>query len=356
MLGSGTGSSAEGWGTNENKRTLAQSGAQEIRQRYSPAQTSIALDCAPGAFGPALEQELRNQGFAVGTSGTAISYTADVYEDGAPPMGYVLLRLPEGQYISFSRELDAPLWPTVNPAPVSETPMVAEAPLPDVSSGVIMPASLPAVASPTAPVTPLASAPVQVTEVKEEKKDVPPYTVSSTARAAQIATRNNLTVADFCQWNDVAPTEVLPKGYKVYLAKPTGYVAPVVASAPAAPKVASVPPASPAVKATAPFTPVAASIPAPTAPEETPLINPISDNSPHAGEPLPLNESWPLIAGGLRNQVQGWADRAGYQLVWQADNDFDMAVSASFEGDFLHVLESLFSGSLAHSYDRSAAS
>ena len=55
-------------------------------------------------------------------------------------------------------------------------------------------------------------------------------------------------------------------------------------------------------------------------------------------------ETWNITPGTLRAQVVAWAARAGYQIVWKAEHDFDIEAHANFRGDFLGAMEQLFSG------------
>ncbi len=56
----------------------------------------------------------------------------------------------------------------------------------------------------------------------------------------------------------------------------------------------------------------------------------------------PPIEEWTISPGLLRGQMEGWASRAGYQLVWEAKNDFEMSSQATFQGDYLASVKTLF--------------
>ena len=43
-------------------------------------------------------------------------------------------------------------------------------------------------------------------------------------------------------------------------------------------------------------------------------------------------------------QLDVWADRASYQLVWNADTDLDMQSRATFRGNFVAAVTQLFEG------------
>lgn len=50
------------------------------------------------------------------------------------------------------------------------------------------------------------------------------------------------------------------------------------------------------------------------------------------------------MPGSLQNQLDSWAERAGYQLVWKSSSDLDMEAHASFKGTFVGVIQQLFTG------------
>ncbi|MEG1610707.1 MAG: toxin co-regulated pilus biosynthesis Q family protein, partial [Bilophila sp.] len=55
-------------------------------------------------------------------------------------------------------------------------------------------------------------------------------------------------------------------------------------------------------------------------------------------------EIWTLTPGSLQKQLEGWAGRAGYQLVWKSSSDLDMESRASFKGSFIGAIQQLFQG------------
>lgn len=55
-------------------------------------------------------------------------------------------------------------------------------------------------------------------------------------------------------------------------------------------------------------------------------------------------KTWMLMPGSLQNQLDSWAERAGYQLVWKSSSDLDMEAHASFKGTFVGVIQQLFTG------------
>ena len=66
-----------------------------------------------------------------------------------------------------------------------------------------------------------------------------------------------------------------------------------------------------------------------------------------ASAPEPLNEGWkvdPEEHRTLRGVLEGWAARAGWTLVWNADRDYVVGAHAVFEGGFLKAADLLLSG------------
>lgn len=56
-------------------------------------------------------------------------------------------------------------------------------------------------------------------------------------------------------------------------------------------------------------------------------------------------QSWQITPadGTLRTALQAWAERAGWQLHWEAGVDVPVTVSATFTGDFREAVKGLFS-------------
>jgi hypothetical protein len=116
------------------------------------------------------------------------------------------------------------------------------------------------------------------------------------------------------------------------------------------PVVAPVTPESPAV-ASALNDAAAQTKSAATAPETPPVDAPKIEAKPvPATSPAvtivaePMLPEWLLTPGSLHVQLEGWAGRAGYQLVWNADTDLDMQSRASFRGNFVAAITQLFEG------------
>lgn len=339
--------------------------AEELSRRHAPAHTSVALDRAPGVFGDVLEQKLRADGFALGSSGLGVSYRLDTLEtDGTPMRGYVQVACSDGQIFSFTREVfkgTEPPFSTPVPEehPLETRPLPEHAPMataPDQASAAAMPAATPGVKV---------------------------YPVRRTATAAVVARRSGVPVKDFCRWNQVAPTTTLAKGSPVYLSEPPADIIPVASAVPAP---ADVPEGQPAPQAVTPAPmPDPVSLPSraqtsptltlgkpkpsepvayapvdvnmPTAPPETvtPVAEPPVAPAPSAPTvsseaPTPVAATaieavpvWEIHKGEmLRGLMEGWAAIAGYSLIWNAQNDYEMRSSATFSGVFVDAVKNFF--------------
>lgn len=67
--------------------------------------------------------------------------------------------------------------------------------------------------------------------------------------------------------------------------------------------------------------------------------------------PMPPGEApsaatrWRIRAGStLRQAIEAWANAASYQVVWHARHGFNIEADATFQGDFLTAVKSLFEG------------
>ncbi len=58
---------------------------------------------------------------------------------------------------------------------------------------------------------------------------------------------------------------------------------------------------------------------------------------------LPQAKVWVLRQGSLMNQLDEWAKGESWKLIWQANYDLDLNADASFSGDFINVVEQIFS-------------
>ena len=81
-----------------------------------------------------------------------------------------------------------------------------------------------------------------------------------------------------------------------------------------------------------PATPQVEAAPIPASPAVTIVAEPVS---------LP---EWRLSQGSLRTQLDVWANRASWQLIWNADTDLDMQSRATFRGNFIAAVTQLFEG------------
>lgn len=57
----------------------------------------------------------------------------------------------------------------------------------------------------------------------------------------------------------------------------------------------------------------------------------------------PQTKVWVLKQGSLMNQLDEWAKGESWKLIWQANYDLDLNADASFAGDFIKVVEQVFS-------------
>ena len=48
----------------------------------------------------------------------------------------------------------------------------------------------------------------------------------------------------------------------------------------------------------------------------------------------------------LREVLERWAGRAGWTLVWKAENEYTLGAGARFDGEFLEVVDRLMAGSV----------
>ncbi len=363
-------SSFDGLSTNyaADAQAFATQTAEELSRRHAPAHTSVALDRTPGVFGDVLEQKLRADGFALGSSGPGlgVSYRLDTLEtDGTPMRGYVQVACSDGQMFSFTREVfkgtEPPLAdPVPEEHPLESRPLPERAPMatvPDQASAAAMPAATPSVKV---------------------------YPVRRTATAAVVARRSGVPVKDFCRWNQVAPTTTLAKGSPVYLSEPPAGIIPVASSVPSP---ADVPEGQPAPQAVTPapmpdpvslpsraqisptltlgkpkpsepvaYAPVAVNMPTAPSPETvTPVAEPpvvpapsaptVSSEAlaPVAATAIEAVPVWEIHKGEmLRGLMEGWAAIAGYSLIWNAQNDYEMRSSATFSGVFVDAVKNFF--------------
>ncbi len=82
---------------------------------------------------------------------------------------------------------------------------------------------------------------------------------------------------------------------------------------------------------------------APPVSEITPVKKPVQI-SEEAKTPPPELPHWLLNEGSLRLQLQSWAKKAGYQVIWNTSADLEMQASAEFSGTFTSAVAQLFEG------------
>ena len=351
---------------------FASQAALELSRRYPAGQTGLSLVTVPGQFGTSLEDQLRGHGFAIfpsdSSSGLRIGYVLDEIIGEITPTGYLQIRTSDGTAFSMIRKLMGGL-PSTTAAPAASV-SAPEEPVPGtpvVTPPARTPEPAPAVKEvslPEAPQTPVPQTPtahkektsgdsrmmpiitavrtvipvkwqysIQGTELRQ--KQVPyPQNVPWRKALMDIATATDSTVDINAKAKLVTFT---PKGMSsapalANSAAPSQPESPVVATALAdaaatsksAPATTNTPetPATPKVEAT--------SIPA------SPAVTIVA-------EPVSLPE-WHLSQGSLRTQLDVWASRASWQLIWNADTDLDMQASASFRGNFVAAVTQLFEG------------
>lgn len=57
-----------------------------------------------------------------------------------------------------------------------------------------------------------------------------------------------------------------------------------------------------------------------------------------------LVEGWAIHPGLLRTQMESWAARAGYQVVWRVSRDYHLQSRFDYSGTYIEALQSFFSG------------
>ena len=101
----------------------------------------------------------------------------------------------------------------------------------------------------------------------------------------------------------------------------------------------------PAEMAPPPLPPLPSLTPAPsTAPALETNLPPLEPG------PLPVisDTEWTIVPGLLRGQLEGWALRAGYQLIWKARHDYEMHSQAIFRENFADSVKRLFNRMHTH--------
>lgn len=360
---------------------FAAQAALELSRRYPAGRTGLSLVTVPGMFGSALETDLRGYGFAIfpaeSVSGVKVGYLIDEVAGELMPTGYLQLTTSDGTSFSIVRRLlggfpsaSVPQAP-VMPKPVSSpdepspgipvvqpetrspaAPTVAQTALHEPTASA--PQKTDAPTSPFSPKTPHASDGEMMPIITAVRTLIPvgwQYSIQGTElRQAHVPYPRN--IAWRIALTDIATvTEsqvVIDSKGKLVTFTPRG-MQPVPATA-QPPVAAPVPPESPAVTralndaaaqtktdAAAPETPStdAPKIEATPVPATSPAVTIVAE---------PMLPEWLLTPGSLHVQLEQWAGRAGYQLVWNADTDLDMQSRASFRGNFVAAITQLFEG------------
>ena len=357
---------------------FASQAALELSRRYPAGQTGLSLVTVPGQFGTSLENQLRGHGFAIfpsdSSSGLRIGYVLDEIIGEITPTGYLQIRTSDGTAFSMIRKLMGGLPSTPSqapalPAPVSTpeepaqgtpvvtppahtpepVPAVKEAPLPEVPQTPVPQAPTPHKEEPSSAsgdsrMMPIITAVRTVIPVKWQysiqgtelrQKQVPyPQNVPWRKALMDIATATDSTVDINAKARLVT---FMPKGMSSAPAlanstAPSQPESPVVATALADAATASEAASATPKTSEKPATPKVEAAPIPASPAVTIVAEPVS---------LP---EWRLSQGSLRTQLDAWANRASYQLVWNADTDLDMQSRASFRGNFVAAITQLFEG------------
>ena len=353
---------------------FASQAALELSRRYPAGQTGLSLVTVPGQFGTSLENQLRGHGFAIfpsdSSSGLRIGYVLDEIIGEITPTGYLQIRTSDGTAFSMIRKLMGGL-PSTTAAPAASV-SAPEEPVPGtpvVTPPARTPEPAPAVKEVPLPETPQTPVPQTPTAHKEKTsgdsrmmpiitavRTVIPvkwqYSIQGTElRQKQVPYPKNIpwrkALMDMATATD-STVDINAKARLVtFTPKGTPSAPATTQSAVAAPVSSESPVVATALAdaaATSKSAPATTNTPAPPA---TPKVEatsiPASPAVTIVAEPVSLPE-WHLSQGSLRTQLDVWASRASWQLIWNADTDLDMQSSASFRGNFVAAVTQLFEG------------
>ena len=354
---------------------FASQAALELSRRYPAGQTGLSLVTVPGQFGTSLEDQLRGHGFAIfpsdSSSGVKIGYVLDEIIGEITPTGYLQIRTSDGTAFSMIRKLMGGL-PSTTAAPAASV-SAPEEPVPGtpvVTPPAHTPEPAPAVKEAPLPEVPQTPVPQTPTPHKEE-----PSRASGDSRMMPIITAVRTVIPVKWQYS-IQGTELRQKQVPypqnvpwrkalMDIATATDSTVDINAKArlvtftpkgtPSAPALANSTapsqPESPLVAtALADAAATSKSAPATTNTPETPATPKVEATSIPASpavtivaEPVSLPE-WRLSQGSLRTQLDVWANRASWQLIWNADTDLDMQSRATFRGNFIAAVTQLFEG------------
>ena len=345
---------------------FASQAALELSRRYPAGQTGLSLVTVPGQFGTSLENQLRGHGFAIfpsdSSSGLRIGYVLDEIIGEITPTGYLQIRTSDGTAFSMIRKLMGGL-PSTTAAPAASV-SAPEEPVPGtpvVTPPARTPEPVPAVKEAPlaeAPQTPVSQTPTAHKEkASKDSRMMPIFTAVRTVipvkwqysiqgtelRQKQVLYPQNVpwrkALMDIATATD-STVDINAKARLVTFTPKGMQPAPATTQSAVAAPVSS---ESPAV-ASALNDAAALGTPSADAPKiEATSVPPASPAVTIVAEPVSLPE-WQLSQGSLRTQLDVWANRASYQLVWNADTDLDMQSRATFRGNFIAAVTQLFEG------------
>ncbi|KAF0234905.1 TcpQ domain-containing protein [Fundidesulfovibrio putealis] len=361
---------------------LAKAAADNLAEQYPPGSTSVSLAKVKTPFGNALEAALREKGFSVSSDGNgiAIGYTLDMFQGQTPPTCYLRVRTADGNSFGTVRVVGVatPLQAGNPASPVESKDLPQEQAVED------RPATTPVASSTPPQPHPERMMPVSGGRAALEAARGDATPVRSKATAARIAKRNRIQVADFCRWNSVAPESVLEVGRLVYLREPAAGAPAAVAKAEAvaqpvartadrpakplassqpatapspAPVQVSAPEGKPGAPASAPA-PAKATVPAGNSAGTPPAVQAaLAELTPPsagavekvlpevAAEPTSAKVlEWAVEPGGVKRQMEEWAVRAKYRLIWRSKRDYVLETPARFGGSYEEAVKDLFTG------------
>ena len=354
---------------------FASQAALELSRRYPAGQTGLSLVTVPGQFGTSLEDQLRGHGFAIfpsdSSSGVKIGYVLDEIIVEITPTGYLQIRTSDGTAFSMIRKLMGGL-PSTTAAPAASV-SAPEEPVPGtpvVTPPAHTPEPAPAVKEAPLPEVPQTPVPQTPTPHKEEPsrasgdsrmmpiitavRTVIPvkwqYSIQGTElRQKQVPYPKNVpwrkALMDMATATD-STVDINAKAKLVTFTPKGTPSAPALAnstapSQPESPLVATALADAAATSKSAPATTNTLETPATPQVEAAPI--PASPAVTIVAEPVSLPE-WRLSQGSLRTQLDVWANRASWQLIWNADTDLDMQSRATFRGNFIAAVTQLFEG------------
>ena len=354
---------------------FASQAALELSRRYPAGQTGLSLVTVPGQFGTSLEDQLRGHGFAIfpsdSSSGLRIGYVLDEIIGEITPTGYLQIRTSDGTAFSMIRKLMGGL-PSTTAAPAASV-SAPEEPVPGtpvVTPPAHTPEPAPAVKEAPLPEVPQTPVPQTPTPHKEEPsrasgdsrmmpiitavRTVIPvkwqYSIQGTElRQKQVPYPKNVpwrkALMDMATATD-STVDINAKAKLVTFTPKGTPSAPALAnstapSQPESPLVATALADAAATSKSAPATTNTLETPATPQVEAAPI--PASPAVTIVAEPVSLPE-WRLSQGSLRTQLDVWANRASWQLIWNADTDLDMQSRATFRGNFIAAVTQLFEG------------